>query len=167
MFSKTYFIKFLYLSAFTIEPVKEGALYTCNKVTGVANKVGTFQGAAEITGLAIPYSGIPKIISTSIKGGNLRIGESKLQCTLKNIGGLRCTNVTLKITSHRGFILGWGTKPIVYYLEPGKTVNLTSQTLYGIGFPMITLIITATQESSEITYSIPKDAYVFGILWWC
>jgi hypothetical protein len=151
----------LYLSAYTISPVKEGALYTCNKVTGVANKVGTFQGSAEITGFAIPYSGIPKIISSSI------IGESRLQCTIKNIGGLRCNNVTLKITSHRGFILGLGVKPIVYYLEPGKSVNITSQTIYGIGFPMVTLIITATQESSKITYRITKDAYVFGILWWC
>jgi hypothetical protein len=157
----------LYLSAYTIAPVKEGALYTCNKVTGVANKVGTFQGAAEITGFAIPYSGIPKIISSSIIGGNLRIGQSRLQCTIKNIGGLRCNNVTLKITSHRGFILGLGVKPIVYYLEPGKSVNITSQTIYGIGFPMVTLIITATQESSKITYRITKDAYVFGILWWC
>jgi hypothetical protein len=73
----------------------------------------------------------------------------------------------LKITSHRGFILGLGVKPIVYYLEPGKSVNITSQTIYGIGFPMVTLIITATQESSKITYRITKDAYVFGILWWC
>jgi len=157
----------LYLSAYTIAPVKEGALYTCNTVTGIATKVGKFQGAAEITGFAIPYSGIPKIISSSIQGGKLKIGESKLQCTIKNIGGLRCTNVTLRITSHRGFVLGLGTKPIVYYLEPGKTVNLTSQTIYGIGFPMVTLIITATQESSEITYRLTKDAYVFGILWWC
>ena len=157
----------LYLSAYTISPVKEGALYTCNTETGDATKVGTFQGSAEITGFAIPYSGIPKILSSSVKGGNLIIGESKLQCTIKNIGGLRCTNVTLSITSQRGIILGLGTKPIVYYLEPGKTANISSQTLFGIGFPMVTLIITATQESSKKTYSITKDALVFGILWRC
>ena len=46
----------LYLSAYTIAPIKEGALYTCNTVTGVATKVGTFQGAAEITGFAISYN---------------------------------------------------------------------------------------------------------------
>ena len=46
----------LYLSAYTIAPIKEGALYTCNTVTGVATKVDTFQGGAEITGFAIPYN---------------------------------------------------------------------------------------------------------------
>ena len=46
----------LYLSAYTTAPVKEGALYTCDTFTGAATKVGTFQGGAEITGFAIPYS---------------------------------------------------------------------------------------------------------------
>jgi len=45
----------LYLSAYTVLPVVEGALYTCNVDTGKATKVGTFQGSAEITGFAIPY----------------------------------------------------------------------------------------------------------------
>ena len=49
----------LYLSAFTIAPLFEGALYTCNPVTGVATKVGTFMGGAEVTGFAIPYSTAP------------------------------------------------------------------------------------------------------------
>jgi len=157
----------LYLSAYTIAPVKEGALYTCNKVSGVASKVGKFQGSAEITGFAIPYSGIPKIISTSINGGILNIGESKIQCTIKNIGGLLCKNITLQITSNRGLIFGIDTKPIIYYLRPGTTVNLTSQTIIGIGLPMKLLIITATQESSKKTYSITKEALLFGLLWWC
>lgn len=157
----------LYLSAYTIAPVKEGALYTCNKVTGIALKVGTFQGAAEITGFAIPYSGIPKIDSTSIKGGIIRIGESKLQCTIKNIGGLTCINISLKITSKRGLILGLGTKPVISSLAPGETANLTSPSIIGIGLLRKSLIITATQDSSEKTHSITKNAVVFGILWWC
>ena len=45
----------LYLSAYTIAPITEGALYTCNVDTGEATKVGTFQGSAEITGFAILY----------------------------------------------------------------------------------------------------------------
>ena len=157
----------LYLSAYTIAPVKEGALYTCNKVTGIASKVGTFKEAAEITGFAIPYSGIPKIDSTSIKGGILRIGESKLQCTIKNIGGLTCKNVTLKITSKRGLILGIGEKPQIDSLAPGETANLTSPTIIGIGLLRKSLIITATQVACEKTYSITKNAVVLGILWWC
>jgi hypothetical protein len=157
----------LYLSAYTIEPVKEGALYTCDKETGIATKVGTFQGAAEITGFAIPYSGIPKIISTSIEGGVLKIGESKVQCTIKNIGGKRCENVTLELTSKRGLIFGVGKKPVIYYLKPGETVNLTSQRIYGIGLFKNSLTITTIQVTSEKTYSITKDALIFGRLWWC
>jgi hypothetical protein len=49
--------KTMYLAAYTISPVTEGALYTCNTTTGAAKKVGTFQGKAQITGLAIPPEG--------------------------------------------------------------------------------------------------------------
>ncbi len=49
--------KTMYLAAYTIAPVTEGALYTCNTTTGAATKVGTFQGKARITGLAIPPEG--------------------------------------------------------------------------------------------------------------
>lgn len=49
----------LYLAAYTISPAREGALYTCNTTTGAATKIGTFQGAAQITGFAIPYGGTP------------------------------------------------------------------------------------------------------------
>jgi hypothetical protein len=157
----------LYLAAYTIYPVKEGALYTCDKFTGAAKKVGTFQGCAEITGFAIPYSGIPYIVPTSIKGGILKIGQSKIQCTIKNIGGSTCINVTLKIKSKRGLILAPGTKQVIYYLAPGETANLTSPRIIGIGLPRKTLIITATQASCEKTYSITKDALVFGVLWRC
>ena len=45
----------LYLSAYTIAPVQEGALYTCNITNGHATKVDSFQGGAQITGFAIPY----------------------------------------------------------------------------------------------------------------
>ena len=46
--------KTMYLAAYTIAPETEGALYTCNTTTVAATKVGTFQGKARITGLAIP-----------------------------------------------------------------------------------------------------------------
>ena len=46
----------LYLSTYTILPRFEGALYTCDVKTGMTAKVGTFQGSAEITGFAIPYT---------------------------------------------------------------------------------------------------------------
>ena len=124
----------LYLSAYTIYPVKEGALYTCNRYTGVAEKVGTFQGAAEITGFAIPYCGIPQLLPSSIKGGILKIGESKIQAAVKNIGGLACTNITLKIKSKRSLIIPVGSKEIISSLNPGETVVVTSQMLIGFGF---------------------------------
>ena len=157
----------LYLSAYTIAPVKEGALYTCNKYTGVARKIGTFQGAAEITGFAIPYCGNPYIVTKSIKGGILKIGKSKIQLTIKNIGGLSCTNVTVKIASNRGLILSFGTKEIVPSLSPGETVNITSSMIIGIGFLTKTLTITATEDSCWKKNSITKNALVFGVLWWC
>jgi len=157
----------LYLSAYTIAPVKEGALYTCNKFTGVAKKVGTFQGAAEIAGLAIPYGGIPHLIPSTIKGGILKIGESKIQLTIKNTGGLTCTNVTLKISSKRGLILALGTKPLIPQIYPGATVNITSSFIIGFGFLMRSLIITATEDSYGKTDSITKNALIFGLLWSC
>jgi len=46
----------LYLSAWTVEPLFEGALYTCNVDNGMATKVGTFYGGnIDMTGFAIPY----------------------------------------------------------------------------------------------------------------
>lgn len=157
----------LYLSAYTVAPVKEGALYTCNKFTGVAKKVGTFQGAAEITGFAIPYCGIPHIIPSSIRGGIFKIGESKIQITIKNIGGLTCTNLSLKITSKRSVIFSLGEKPIIPSLNPGSSVNITSSMLIGIGFLTKTLIITVTEDSCGKTDSIAKNALIFGLLWSC
>jgi hypothetical protein len=46
--------KTLYLSAYTLSPYQEAALYTCNTTTGHATRIGTFQGNAQITGFAIP-----------------------------------------------------------------------------------------------------------------
>jgi hypothetical protein len=47
----------LYLSAYISTPgFREGALYICDTTTGIATKVGTFQGGAEIDGFAIPYN---------------------------------------------------------------------------------------------------------------
>lgn len=157
----------LYLSAYTIAPIREGALYTCSPVTGVATKVGTFQGAAEITGLAIPYCGIPHIVPTSISGGILKNGQSTIQCTIKNIGGLTCINVTLKITSSRGLILDLGTNQIIPSIPPGGEVNITSSMIIGIARPRKTLTITAIDKSCGTTDIIVKNAIVFGILWWC
>jgi len=157
----------LYLSAYTIAPVKEGALYTCNKYTGEARKIGTFQGAAQITGFAIPYCGNPYIVPKSIKGGFLKIGKSKIQLIVKNIGGLSCTNVTVKITSNRALILSFGTKEIVPSLSPGETVNITSSMIIGVGFLTKTLIITVTEDSCWKKNSITKNALVFGFLLWC
>ena len=47
--------KILYLSAYTISPYFEGALFTCNTTTGFVHRIGQFQGSAQITGFAIPY----------------------------------------------------------------------------------------------------------------
>lgn len=47
--------KTLYLSAYTLSPNLEGALYTCNTSTGEATKIDNFQGDAQITGFAIPF----------------------------------------------------------------------------------------------------------------
>ncbi len=48
--------KELCLSAWTVQPLFEGALYTCNVDTGRATKVGTFQGGDIcMTGFSIPY----------------------------------------------------------------------------------------------------------------
>ena len=58
-------------------------------------------------------------------------------------------------------------KPIIYYLRPGATVNLTSQTIISIGLPIKSIIITATQVDSIKTYSITKEALLFGFLWRC
>ena len=157
----------LYLSAYTISPVKEGALYTCNKFTGVAEKVGTFQEAAEITGFAIPYCGIPQINPSTISGGILRIGESKIKASVKNIGGLPCTNVTLKIATKRSIILSVGSKEIIPTLNPGETVEVSTSMLIGFGFLTKTLIVTVTESSCGKTESIPKNALMFGLLWAC
>jgi hypothetical protein len=43
----------LYLAAYT----SQGELYTCDVSTGLCTLVGAFQGGAEITALAIPYTG--------------------------------------------------------------------------------------------------------------
>lgn len=45
----------LYLSAYT----STGELYTCDTTTGTCTFVGTFQGGAEMTGFAIPYTSGP------------------------------------------------------------------------------------------------------------
>jgi len=60
----------LYLAAYTVAPVQEGALYTCNPTTGATAKVGTFQNTAEITCFAIPYNSAPTtpIISGPLSG---------------------------------------------------------------------------------------------------
>jgi len=154
----------LYLSAYTVTPETEGALYTCDTNTGVATKVGTFQGGAEITALAIPYCANLKIIPSSIKGGVLKIGRSKIRFTIKNIGGLPCTDISLSLSSMRGFIFILDDLPIISELPPGDTFNITSPTLIGIGFfPKIT--ITATETSCGSTDTQTKKARIIGLLW--
>ena len=156
----------LYLSAYTIAPVHEGALYICNTVTGMATKVGTFQGAAEITGFAIPYCGIIQIVPTSIAGGILKIGQSKIQFTITNTGGLPCTDVSSEITSTRGLIFILGAMPVIASISPGGTFNVTSPPIIGIGL-FTKLTITATETSCESTDIQTKKALIFGLLWSC
>lgn len=157
----------LYLSAYTIAPIKEGALYTCNTATGVATKIGTFQGAAEITGFAIPFHGILQIVPTSIKGGIFKIGQSQLQFAITNIGGLPCINVTVKISSKRGLVFPLREKPLISSISPGVTINVTSPQIIGVGLLRKSLTITVTEESWGSTDTQTKNALIFVLLWLC
>jgi hypothetical protein len=51
----------LYLAAYTVAPVQEGALYIISTSTGSASYQATFQNTAEITCFAIPYNLPPTI----------------------------------------------------------------------------------------------------------
>jgi len=153
----------LYLSAYTVAPEKEGALYTCNKFTGVATKIGTFQGAAEITGFAIPYCGTLRIVTTSVRGGILKIGQPKIQFSITNTGGLPCTDVSMAISSKRSIMFIIGNNPMISEIPPGETLTLTSASIIGIGLrPKIT--ITVNETSCGSTDSQTKRALLFGIL---
>ena len=153
----------LYLSAYTVAPEKEGALYNCNKFTGVATKIGTFQGAAEITGFAIPYCGTLRIVTTSVRGGILKIGQPKIQFSITNTGGLPCTDVSMAISSKRSIMFIIGNNPMISEIPPGETLTLTSASIIGIGLrPKIT--ITVNETSCGSTDSQTKRALLFGIL---
>ncbi|UCD13408.1 MAG: hypothetical protein JSW60_07585 [Thermoplasmatales archaeon] len=156
----------LYLSAYTIAPIKEGALYTCNTDTGVATKVETFQGAAEITGFAIPYCGVLQIVPSSIKGGILKIGQSKIQFTIANTGGLPCIDVAVTIACKRGLIFVLGKISVIDSISPGGTFTVTSPRIIGIGL-RTQLTITANETSCGSTDTQTKKALVFGPLWSC
>jgi hypothetical protein len=60
----------LYLSALTVAPVGEGALYLCDKLTGATTKLGTFENSAELDAFAIPYNlpPTPPVISGPVRG---------------------------------------------------------------------------------------------------
>jgi hypothetical protein len=61
----------LYLAAYTHDgPVIGGALYTCNKATGAATFVGSFENRSELGGFAIPYNSppTPPVISGPASG---------------------------------------------------------------------------------------------------
>ena len=153
----------LYLSAYTTAPIKEGALYTCNKNTGVATKIGTFQGGAEITGFAIPYCGTLSIVPTSTKGGILKTGQSKIQFSITNTGGLPCTDVTMEISSKRSLLFTIGNNPIISTISPGETLSLTSANIFGIGLrPEITITVNETSCASSDAQT--KRALLFGLL---
>ena len=153
----------LYLSAYTTAPLKEGALYTCNKNTGIATKIGTFQGGAEITCFAIPYCGTLKIVPTSTKGGILKTGQSKIQFFITNTGGLPCTDVSMAVSSKRSLIFTIGNNPIISSISPGETLSLTSANIFGIGLrPEIT--ITVNETSCGSTDAQTKRALLFGLL---
>ena len=153
----------LYLSAYTTAPIKEGALYTCNKNTGVASKIGTFQGGAEITGFAIPYCGTLRIVQTSTRGGILKTGQSKIQFSITNTGGLPCTDVSMEISSKRSLIFTLGNNPIISSISPGETLSLTSANVFGIGLrPEITISVNETSCGSTDTQT--KRAILFGLL---
>ena len=100
-------------------------------------------------------------------GGIIKIGQPKIQLTVKNIGGLTCINVSMKIKSKRGLILALGTAPVIPSIPSGETANLISPKIIGIGLPRKTLTIIITQTNSEITYEFTKNALVFGTLWYC
>ncbi len=156
----------LYISAYTISPIKEGALYTCNTITGTATKIGTFQGAAEITGFAIPYCGILKIDTTSIQGGIFNTGQSKIQFSIVNMGGLPCVDVNVSITFKRGLIFTLGSIPIINSVLPSETVTMISPPIIGIGL-RTKLIITVNETSCGSKDTQRKKALVFGPLWLC
>jgi hypothetical protein len=155
----------LYLSAFTIAPLFEGALYTCNTVTGVPTKVGTFQGGAEVTGFAIPYCGILKINVASMAGGITQIGQSRIKFDINNIGGLPCTNVDVNLDSSGGFVIILGSIPTIASILPGVPVTVKTPPIFGIGLPTtFTIVVTETACGSTDTQT--KNGVVFGPLWW-
>ena len=95
-----------YLAAFTVSPIYEGALYTCDLSTGTATKVGTFGvNVTEITGFAIPYhyggmAALPVLDYTNIKGGFLKISAE-----LNNLGNISISNVNWSMEKKSGFLL--------------------------------------------------------------
>jgi len=154
----------LYLSAYTISPVKEGALYTCDTTTGFATKVGTFQGSAEITGLAIPYCGRLEINPSTTKGGIFKTGQSKIRLSIKNVGGLDCTDVSVKINVKRGLIIPLGNIPTISTITPGETTTITTPMLLGVGIkPLITITINETSCGSTDIFN--GNARLLGLLW--
>jgi len=95
-----------YLAAFTISPVYEGALYTCDLNNGATTKVGSFGiNVTEITGFAIPYSygetvSLPVLNYTNFKGGLFKISVD-----LKNLGSKSISDVNWSMEKKGGFLL--------------------------------------------------------------
>jgi len=146
----------LYLSAFVMSPVYGGHLYTCDIDTGICTLIGKFQGGAEITGFAIPYTSSQPILEI----GNISGGIFKTSAVIKNSGGVDAS-VDWNITLDGGFILLGKETSGRIYISADDEAMISSNLIIGFGKTVITVTAECAEGSSDTK---TRDSFIFVIL---